>query len=488
MDDPNRSIAKRQIARLLGSSSIPFCVLSEDDQLVFANESMGLFVGRSSDSLLGLRCNAEIPADGSMDASLSAFFALPIHWSRSVLKLIPESGRPLSGLDAKTERVDQAFDATSPTSKWFRCLIPLEQQGSVLCVFCPTTQLALQEVVDEQSAITHRMMRTNRSKYTYLDNLWYLQGPSPGARRALDQVQLAIANPSSLTVFGQFGSGRSWLAQSIQSQRRKINSEGKFSINDSMIRIDCKLMDNELLTSMLESIVESQNSERTVTTILLDNLEGLSDECVCPVLSFLIAQDQIICLATCDPSAVSTRIQNHALWGELFSRTGILRVDLPSLADRLEDIPILVSAWFASRPKPSVASCEISDTFLDALAAYSWPGGIEEFSDSLDHAFKNADGMQLADKDLPVNIRTYVSHVEQSQADESVDLDAILEDVERTMIMRALERFPQNKSSAAKILNISRARLLRRLQQWGIQSESGSVESDDDTPDFNEVK
>ena len=55
------------------------------------------------------------------------------------------------------------------------------------------------------------------------------------------------------------------------------------------------------------------------------------------------------------------------------------------------------------------------------------------------------------------------------------------------MILRALERFPQNKTSAAKILNISRARLLRRLQQWGIQAGNATGEGDDDLPVFNEV-
>ena len=120
--------------------------------------------------------------------------------------------------------------------------------------------------------------------------------------------------------------------------------------------------------------------------------------------------------------------------------------------------------------------------------AYSWPDDIEEFAEALTHATKNATSEKLTDKDLPVNIRTCVSHIEQSHADESVDLDSILEDVERTMILRALERFPQNKTSAAKILNISRARLLRRLQQWGIHAESGTVDGDDDSPVFNEVK
>lgn len=247
-------------------------------------------------------------------------------------------------------------------------------------------------------------------------------------------------------------------------------------------------MDNELLTSMFEAIAESRSSEKVAVTVLLDNLEALADECVSIVVSFLRTHEQTIFLSTCDPSAVPRLTQSHAMWGELFARTGMLHIDLPSLVDRLEDVPILVSAWFASQSKLSGTSCEINDSFLDALAAYSWPGGIEEFSDSLEYALKNANGLHLTDKDLPVNIRTCVSHVEQSNHDESVDLDAILEEVERTMIMRALERFPQNKSSAAKILNISRARLLRRLQQWGIQSETGSADGEDDMPVFNEVK
>lgn len=124
---------------------------------------------------------------------------------------------------------------------------------------------------------------------------------------------------------------------------------------------------------------------------------------------------------------------------------------------------------------------------MAALMAYSWPGDVEELAEALKHATGKSTGEKLTEKDLPVNIRTCVSHIEQSQVDETVDLDAILEDVEKTMILRALERYPQNKTSAAKLLNISRARLLRRLQQWGIQSAIGPGEGDDDLPVFNEV-
>ena len=485
MDETNRSIAKRQIARLLGSSSNPIYVISEEDSLVFANEALGRLVGRSPESLLGLSCNSPIPDDGNPNAHLSAFFSLPIHWSRRILKLQPEFG-PIPNIHASPT------DPTIPLahSQWMRCLIPLEENpGCVLCVLCPTPMGTIRELVDEQAAITHQIMRENRYRYAHLDSMWYLQGRSVEVRRALEQVQIAIANPLSLTVFGQKGSGRSWLAQSIQSRRKGLQSnDRKFSIGDSMIRIDCSLMDAELLQSMLEVIDESKINARAEPTVLLDNLEGLPEGCISILASFLKSHEATVCIVTCDPTFIQTLPMTDLRWRQVLTRTSIIRIDLPRLADRLEDIPTLISAWFCDQRSSDVPTKEITDRFVEALIAYSWPDDIEELADALSHATKNATSEKLTDKDLPVNIRTCVSHIEQSQGDESVDLDSILEDVEKTMIMRALERFPQNKTSAAKILNISRARLLRRLQQWGLQSESGTVDGEDDSPVFNEVR
>ncbi len=491
MDESNRSIAKRQIARLLGSSFNPICVLSEEDTLVFANEAMGSLVGRSVESLLGLRCGTPVPDDGSLDAHLSAFFALPIHWSRRELKILPEAN-PFPAFENKKPSADTKPSAESATasSGWIRCLIPLEDgNGCILCIFCQNLSNALHGIVDEQAAIIQKILRDNRNKYQHLDDMWFLQGKSAGARRVLEQVQLAIANPLSLTIFGQSGSGRSWLAQSIQSHRRGIGiNKSRFASDESMVRIDCSLMDVELLQSMLEVIVERTTHERASPNVLLDNVEGLPDACTFILASFLRRHEGAVCIATCDAEVIHSLPKGNVLWSEVMMRTGILRIDLPKLVDRMEDLPTLISAWFLVEHKKGAATVEIGDGFLDALMAYSWPGDIEEFAGALTHAARNAQSGKLTDKDLPVNIRTFVSHIEQTKLDESVDLDSILEDVERTLILRALERYPNNKTSAAKLINISRARLLRRLHQWGSQSESGLAEGDDDSPVFNEVK
>jgi len=484
MDENNRSTAKRQIARLLGSSSLPICVLSEEDTLVFANDAMGTLLGRSSESLLGLHCGTELPEDGTADSLLAGFFALPVHWSRKTLKLVPEAGPFPINRQSETSPIPPAQGG-----QWLRCLIPLEQEnGCVLCVFSPNPNLGPDGFLDERSANCQRILRENRKRYAYLDEMWYLHGESAGSKRALEQVQLAVTNSLPLVIFGPHGSGRSWLAQSIQSQRRGLQGEDrKFAAGDSFIRIDCSLMDADLLPSMLEVIEESQVKLKTKPTVLLDSLECLPVECLSILEAFLQGPAPTTRTATCDATTMATLQERDQRWRTILSCTSVLRIDLPRLADRPEDLDTLVSAWSMAQPKSKTSKYEICDSFMEALTAYSWPGDIEELAEALKHATARCVGAKLTEKDLPVNIRTCVSHIEQSQADETVDLDAILEDVEKTMILRALERFPQNKTSAAKILNISRARLLRRLQQWGIQTSGTSGEGDDDMPVFNEV-
>jgi len=481
MDENNRSSAKRQIARLLGSSSLPICVVSEADTLVFANEALGRLLGRTPESILGLRCDSPISEDGEAMAELSTFFALPIHWSRRFLKIVPGFGPIPKVLTAASVDRD-GFDVPG----WIRCLIPLEDEaGCVLCVFCPKPDDELVYLANEQSSLDMKTLRDNRNKYVHLDDMWYLQGKSTAAHRALEQVQLAISNTAPLLIYGCMGSARSRLAETVHAKRKGLRSNEKtFSMSASMVRIDCSLMDTDLMRSMLEVIQEGGSDQ---STVMLDSLDRLPDECISTLESFFRSQPKVVRIATCDPIKIGVAEKRDLRWSGILSRLSVVRVDLPKLSERLEDISILIAAWFDSRRTSGLTRREMADSFTDALTAYPWPGDMEEFSETMAHATKVESNEKLTEKDLPVNIRTCVSHVELTSVDESIDLDAILEDVEKTMILRAMERFPQNKSAAAKILNISRARLLRRLQQWGLQTESNSGDGEDDLPVFTEV-
>ena len=187
--------------------------------------------------------------------------------------------------------------------------------------------------------------------------------------------------------------------------------------------------------------------------------------------------------------ATGPEITRSKDWVAIFAIAGVLQIELPRLTDRLDDLRVLVASWLESSENQGRKNLETTSAFCDVLCAYPWPDDIEEFSQTMQHALKSSgDSVQLDVAHLPINLRTCVSHAAQSNPIASVDLDAILEDVERTMILRALEISPSNKTAAAKLLNISRARLLRRLQQWGMLAEAESLDRDDDLPVFHEVK
>jgi transcriptional regulator with AAA-type ATPase domain len=493
MDEPNRSVAKRQIARLIGSSSTPTYVLSEDDTIVFANDALETLFGRDPDSLLGLQCVSPSPDDEVADALLVSLLALPINWSRRSIKQLP--------FDLSIAGVQPADpDPHSLLSQWNRCLIPLESSGGgcTLCILSETRGILSETSdpdapLDYDTAIIHRVLQQSRARYPFLNGLWFLQGSSPRVHRALAQSQIAISCDSPVTIFGPKGTGRSWLAHAIHAHHRsppidRTKSPGD-GFDSSLIRVDCSLMDNELLGSLLELVDESSSNSAAVRSMLLDELENLSDDCLPLLANYLKTQVHVRLIATClSPDALPDR-KHHAIWNEILLRTGTLRIELPQLTQRLEDIPVLITAWLNAQPISRERVQEFTNEFVDALCAYPWPEDIEEFSTVMQYATHQAgDAKALTPNHLPVNVRTCVSHYEHSAKDESVDLDAILEDVERTMILRATSRFPKNKTAAAKLLNISRARLLRRLQQWGIQTDTDAANSDDDDqPIFNEV-
>jgi DNA-binding NtrC family response regulator len=130
----------------------------------------------------------------------------------------------------------------------------------------------------------------------------------------------------------------------------------------------------------------------------------------------------------------------------------------------------------------------MTQDFKDAMFAFPWYGDLDELSTTLEHAMKAAGGQELSFDHLPVSVRTAASFIEKHQTIEPVDLDSVLESIERKLILEAIERCKGNRSAASKLLNISRARMIRRLQQWGIAPAAQDSTEDPDSPLFEEIE
>jgi DNA-binding NtrC family response regulator len=149
---------------------------------------------------------------------------------------------------------------------------------------------------------------------------------------------------------------------------------------------------------------------------------------------------------------------------DLYFRLGAFVITVPPLRDRREDIPPLVHHFLvraAARMKKDVSS--VSADAMTALMNYRWPGNVRELEHAVERAVILANNPNIRLRDLPPEI-TQKSRARAS--DDTLDL----QEQERVLIERALERFGGNRRMAADALKISTVTLWRKMKQFGISS------------------
>jgi transcriptional regulator with PAS, ATPase and Fis domain len=147
---------------------------------------------------------------------------------------------------------------------------------------------------------------------------------------------------------------------------------------------------------------------------------------------------------------------------DLYFRLGAFVITVPPLRDRREDIPLLVHDFVrraAQRVKKHVRA--VSADAMTALMNYSWPGNVRELEHAIERAVIVARGETIRPRELPPEIS---QKLRQRALDDSLDL----QQQERVLIERALERFRGNRKEAAMALKIGTVTLWRKMKQYGL--------------------
>ncbi|MFN7875625.1 MAG: helix-turn-helix domain-containing protein, partial [Pirellula sp.] len=373
---------------------------------------------------------------------------------------------------------------------------PLDSSGrsTVMVIIVPELYSQSLRQLDWNGLEIRQMIQEMYSR-SGLESPWFLVGSSVQTQFLRRQVQLAVKQEFPVTITGGEGALHEQLA--IYIHRARSLSNGVAPINPP-ITIDCKLMDYSLLSGMLELI-----SERSVTTakglgVILKDLDKLPLDLAQPLSSFLAKSESMDLYATAESGANSrTAPSRTPIQEELWNRVASFQLNIPVLSDRKEDLKELVHAWFVRTQrelttelrddsKRIATEFRATPEFYDALAAYPWKGDLSELANAMAHAFREANLEPLRAAHLPISLRTSHSELEEVTQFSAIDLDKVLEDTEKHLVLGALEYVKGNRSAAAKLLNVSRARLIRRLQQWGLDRETPDV-PDDDLPKFEEL-
>jgi DNA-binding NtrC family response regulator len=162
---------------------------------------------------------------------------------------------------------------------------------------------------------------------------------------------------------------------------------------------------------------------------------------------------------------------------DLFYRLNVVRIVLPPLRERREDIPTLVHHFLqkVSLTSPQTIRGFVPET-MELLQRYHWPGNVRELENVIERAVSLAHGPLLLPNDLPEVIR------QARPAPVQEDGLLTLEELEKRHLMKVLRETGGNKVRAAKILGIDRRTLYRMAQRFGLQLEEDGGEPGPSVP------
>jgi len=159
---------------------------------------------------------------------------------------------------------------------------------------------------------------------------------------------------------------------------------------------------------------------------------------------------------------------------DLFYRLNVVRITLPPLKDRIEDIPLLANAFLKEFAKENNKPIkELSSEAMKALNNHVWPGNVRELRTAIEHGVVMSNSAKITLRHLPASIRgeSIVNINTISTTSEDTDQPFNLEKSETKLIMAALNHTNGNRTEAAKLLGISRRTLQRKIKEDPINEE-----------------
>ena len=164
---------------------------------------------------------------------------------------------------------------------------------------------------------------------------------------------------------------------------------------------------------------------------------------------------------------------------DLYFRLNVVRITMPPLRERKEDIPLLVRGFLRHFSKANEKPLlDLTTDAMNALFTYDWPGNVRELRTAIEHGVVMANGPKITVRDLPSAVREAARPVlpggitpSNAYGQKASPLD--LHETEKRLVMQALASTKGNITAAAKKLGISRRTLHRKINEMNSANQSG---------------
>jgi DNA-binding NtrC family response regulator len=284
-------------------------------------------------------------------------------------------------------------------------------------------------------------------------------------RRVADQARLAGQSRAPVLIVGEPGTGKHWIARVIHHQGAQPER--------SFAAVDCAHLPADAL------------QEALFGTGGLIGLAGLGTLYLREVTRLPRDLQDRLCDRLLDAGAPATgprwiasssvdlhaAVQSQRLLERLHIALSTLVIEVPSLRARRGDLPRLIDQVLARLNATEIKRVEsLTPETRHLLSEHDWPGNLRELNAVLGNAWRRCEGAAIDTAQLPRYLRQkhLIEQEASTHASRGLPLAKILEEVERRLLIVALKESKGNKSRAAKLLDIWRPQLLRRLEKLGI--------------------
>jgi two-component system nitrogen regulation response regulator NtrX len=311
-------------------------------------------------------------------------------------------------------------------------------------------------------------------------------GDSPAIKKVIDAALKVAKTDANVLITGESGTGKELLANAIRF--------GSHRANAPFIKVNCSaipenLVESELFGHERGAFTGAINSKRGFFemahrgTIFLDEIADLSLAAQAKVLRVLqsgeiqkVGSEKIIKVDVRILSGTHKDLKNEITDGrfreDLFYRLNVVPLRIPSLRERIEDIPLLIH-YFAKRlcAKNNLKEKFIEEDAIFEMKRYAWPGNVRELQNVMERLLIMGPS-RIAISDLPEEIlATSDSPTGDKVANHSLGLKEFRDQAEREFIVNTLKKQAGNISQTAIDLNVGRTYLHKRMGLLGISKK-----------------
>jgi arginine utilization regulatory protein len=331
--------------------------------------------------------------------------------------------------------------------------------------------------LNEKICMLENAVSSKQSNYTFKDII----GNSSKIRNEVNKAVKASLSNSSVLIYGETGSGKELFAQSIHYNG--IRKDRPF------IAINCAAIPSALLEGMLFGTVKgsftgAENKkglfeEAHRGTVLLDEINSmepylqskllrvLQDGYIRPVGSNKIIDIDVRVIATLNEEPEEL-IKEGKLRKDLYYRLSVMRIDVPPLRERKEDIELLVKYFINHYNSLLSKNIKVlSKDMMERFLEYGWPGNIRELKNTVEAAMNMVDDGELLTKEFFENKIALVGDLNlDSKYSGDMSLSEYLEEIEKTIILKSYMKNGENITRTAEELKISRQNLQYKIKKY----------------------